>query len=105
MDAEDYFDNQMPEALHFLVQELKAPMSLGEPNEDKMMMDMYRTLLNIRETRAKLNNEKLTELQKEMEEQGEESFESVQDMHIQNSLLLGRIERAMQQLRRTIKLD
>jgi DNA primase len=105
MDAEDYFKDQMPEALQFLVQELKAPMSLGEPNEDKMMMDMYRTLLNIRETRAKLNNEKLTELQKEMDEQGEESFESVQDMQVQNSILLGRIERAMQQLRRTIKLD
>jgi DNA primase len=105
MDADEYFQKQIPDALQPVVEELLAPMSLGEPNDDKMMLDMYRTLLNIRETRAKNNNEKITELQKEMEEQGEESFESVQDMHIQNSLLLGRIERALQQLRRTIKLD
>ena len=105
IDAEDFFGEQMPDALRSIVDELVAPMNLGEPNEDKMMMDMYRTLLNIRETRARINNEKLTELQKEMDEQGEESFESVQDMQVQNSILLGRIERALQQLRRTIKLD
>ncbi|MBI9048711.1 MAG: DNA primase [Anaerolineaceae bacterium] len=105
MDAEDYFYQHLPEPLRANVDELLQPMSLGEPLEDKMILDMYRTLLNIREIRAKLNNEKLAEMQKEMEEQGEESFESIQEMHVKNSLLLGRIERATQQLRRTIKLD
>jgi DNA primase len=105
MDADDYFNKNVPEALAPVVEELLKPMPLGEPNEDRMIMDLYRTVLNLRDIRAKQNNEKLTELQKEMEEQGEESFDSIQEMHVKNSLLLGRIERATQLLRRSIKLD
>ena len=105
MDHDDYFDRHLPEALRETVEELLKPMELGEPTEEKMVMDLCRSVLNLRDIRAKLNNQKLTELQKEMEEQGEESFESIQEMHMQNSLMLGRIERAAQILRRSIKLD
>jgi DNA primase len=105
VDAEDFFYQHLPETLLPVVKELLLPMEMGEPAEEKMVLDLYRTLLYIRESRIKQNNEKLAEMQKEMQEQGEESFESLQDMHVKNSLLLGRIERANQLLRRSIKLD
>lgn len=105
VDAEDFFYQHLPETLLSVVKELLLPMEMGEPAEEKMVLDLYRTLLYIRESRIKQNNEKLAEMQKEMQEQGEESFESLQDMHVKNSLLLGRIERANQLLRRSIKLD
>jgi DNA primase len=105
VDAEDYFYQHLPEPLLAMVEVLLKPMEMGDPKEEKMVLDLYRTLLNIRESRIKQNNEKLAELQKEMEEQGEEAFDSLQEMHMKNSLLLARIERAMQLLRRSIKLD
>ncbi len=71
LDPLDFIQESMPETLRERGEELQAPMAYGEPNEEKLIEDLVRTVVQLRMVRLNEGIEQLRMLQQDLQEQQE----------------------------------
>jgi DNA primase len=87
--------NDLPESLIEITQSLLAPMKMGEPSSDKLVEDLIRTVLTLRQVRLNESINQLRYLQDELQQQGELGRGPYHDMMLQYTLSLARIDKAL----------
>jgi DNA primase len=102
LEPRQFLQTNLPENLGELWQELMAPFSPPEPNENRLFEDLVRTTLRLRSIHIKESLEQLYTFQQDLQEQGEMSLASYQEMIIQYSRTREKLDHALNQ---PIQLD
>ena len=102
LEPRQYLIEAIPESLSALVQELQAPLVHGEPKPQQLTEDLVRTVMRLRQVRITEEMNQLRYLQEELqqEEAQQESadlFGPYQELVIQYTQNLARINRALAQ--------
>ncbi len=95
LDPHEFILESTPESLKELGEELQAPMQLGEPNEDKLIEDLVRTVVLLREARLNEGIEQLRMMQQDLQEQGELQMTPYHQIMLQYTQTLNRLNLAM----------
>ncbi len=69
LDPQEFIRESMPESLKERGEELQAPMPYGEPNEEKLIEDLVRTVVQLRMVRLNEGIDQLRMLQQDLQEQ------------------------------------
>ena len=83
MDALQYIQEKMPEALEDLVRDLLGSFPQGEPTAERLMEDLIHTVMRLRQVRTHAHVDQLIFMQKDVQQQGEENarIEDYQGIH------------------------
>jgi hypothetical protein len=80
-----------------LLNELLAPMPMGEPNSTRLVEDLIGSVYRLRLLRLSESLRQMRYLQEDMQSQGELSLDSYQEMVLQYSQAIARLNRALAQ--------
>jgi predicted nucleic acid-binding Zn-ribbon protein len=80
-----------------LLENLLKPLAKGEPNTERLLEDLFRSIMRLRQLRINENLNQLRHLQQELQEQGELKQSDYQDLVMQYSQLRDRLDRALRQ--------
>ncbi len=94
MDAPHFIRENVPEELQALYEELLAPLPQGEPNQDALAEDLFRTLIRLRSLRVEESLNQIRFMQEEAQQQGESTPEAYQEMFIQFQHTRARLDQA-----------
>lgn len=86
-----------PAALEGLLQQLWAPLPQGEPNSERLVEDLIRSVFRLRLTRIKEELAELIQLQKDLQEGGEQALEGYRELAQQYTETLKRLNAALGQ--------
>jgi len=97
LDAMHFIQEQTPEALRPLLEDLLKPLAKGEPNIERLLEDLCRSIMRLRQLRINESLNQLRHLQQELQEQGELKLSGYQDLVMQYTQLRDRLDRALRQ--------
>ncbi len=100
LDANQYILEKLPETLQDLVRELLAPYDQGEPTPEKLIENLVRTMMRLRESRTHKHLDQLIFMQKDIQEEGGLRVDEFQGIHTyvyQCTLALKAIDKALGQ--------
>ena len=97
LEPHQYLVEAIPETLSTLVQELLTPLAHGEPNLQQLTEDLVRTVMRLRQVRITEEMNQLRYLQEELQHESEDLFGPYQELVIQYTQSLSRINRALAQ--------
>ncbi len=97
LDPHDFVVENVPETLKDLGDALQAPMEHGEPSEDKLIEDLMRTVVLLREARLNEGIDQLRMMQQDLQEQGELQITPYHQIMLQYVQTLNRLNLAMAQ--------
>ena len=95
VDPRQYILGNSPASLQEVVEDLLSPMPSGEPTSEKLVEDLIRTVMRLRELQNTKGLNQLRFLYEELQEQGGEGIEGYQDMVLQYSQTKSRINKAL----------
>ncbi len=95
MDPHEFILEGVPESLKELGDELQSPMQFGEPNEEKLVEDLIRTVVQLREVRLNEGIEQLRMMQQDLQEQGELQMTPYHQIMVQYVQTLNRLNLAL----------
>ncbi|HEX9017894.1 MAG TPA: DNA primase [Anaerolineaceae bacterium] len=82
LDATQYIQERIPEALEDLVHELLAPFMQGEPTPEKLVDDLIQTVMRLRQVRTRAHVDQLIFMQRDVQqEEGNAHMEDFQGIH------------------------
>jgi len=93
LDPQEYIDDHCGEELEARLALVKSGIPLDEKNEEKILEDLYRTLINLRLSRCNVAMNQLRFLQDEDGETTEK--DDLQALVLNNILLRGKLDRAL----------
>jgi len=79
------------------LEDLLKPLAKGEPNTERLLEDLCRSIMRLRHLRINENLNQLRHLQQELQEQGELKQSDYQDLVMQYTQLRDRLDRALRQ--------
>ncbi len=94
MDPLDYIEEHVNDEVDERFTLLTKGMPLEEKNEDRLLEDLYRTVVNLRLIRINLTLNQLRFL--EDEESTDEDKKSIQSILLQNMMIRGKLDRALE---------
>jgi DNA primase len=97
LEPHQYLVEAIPETLSALVQELLAPLAHGEPKPQQLTEDLLRTVMRLRQVRITQEMNQLRYLQEELQQESEDLFGPYQELVMQYTQSLSRINRALAQ--------
>jgi DNA primase len=103
LDAPHFIQEQIPEALRPLFEDLLKPLARGEPNSERLLEDLTRSIMRLRQLRLNEGLNQLRHLQQEqqenvdLQEQGELKNSDYQELVLQYTRLRDRLDRALRQ--------
>jgi len=97
LEPRQYLIEAIPETLSALVQELQAPLPHGEPKPQQLTEDLVRTVMRLRQVRITEELNQLRYLQEELQQESQELFGPYQELVLQYTQNLARINRALAQ--------
>lgn len=92
-----YILSNAPAALEGVLQRLWAPLPQGEPNSERLVEDLIRSVFRLRLTRIKEELAELIQLQKDLQESGGQQLESYRELVQQYTETLKRLNAALGQ--------
>ena len=95
LEPQQYIQHQVPETLASRIQTLLLPMPMGEPNAEQAAEDLVRTVLTLRLVRVTENVAQVRYLQEELQAQGDLSFGPYQELFVQYTQTLNRLNKAL----------
>ncbi len=82
MDAAEYIQEKMPEALEDLVRDLLAPFPQGEPTPEQVIEDLIQAVMRLRQVRTRAHVDQLIFMQQDVQqEEGGAHLEDFQGIH------------------------
>jgi DNA primase len=82
LDAAQYIQEKMPEALEDLVRELLAPFPQGEPTPEKVIEDLIQAVMRLRQVRTRAHVDQLIFMQQDVQqEEGSARLDDYQGIH------------------------
>jgi len=97
LEPHQYLLEAIPETLSPLAQELMVPLAHGEPKPQQLTEDLVRTVMRLRQVRITEEMNQLRYLQEELQQESEDLFGPYQELVIQYTQSLSRINRALAQ--------
>lgn len=100
LDASQYIQEALPETLQDLVNELLEPFPKGEPTPEKLVEDLFRSVMHLRYARTHKHLDQLIYMQKDNQEKGNLRLDEIQGIHTfayHCSLALKAIDKALGQ--------
>lgn len=95
MDPQEFIAENLPESLLALSDALRAPMTFGEPNAEKLIEDLLRTVVQLRLVRLNESIDQLRLMQQDLQEQGELQMTPYHQIMLQYTQTLNRLNLAM----------
>ena len=71
LDASQYIQEKLPDSMQDLLNELLAPILQGEPTPEKLIEDLFRSVMNLRYSRTYKHLDQLIFMQKDDQEKGD----------------------------------
>lgn len=97
LDAPHYLREQVSEPLRPLMEELLKPAGKGDPQGDRLLEDLGRSILRLRQVRINEGLNQLRHLQQELQDQGELKISGYQDLVLQYTQTREKLDRALRQ--------
>jgi DNA primase len=101
MDASQYIQEKMPEALEDLVRELLSPFPQGEPTPERLIEDLIQAVMRLRQVRTRAHMEQLIFMQQDIQqEQGSArfgDFQGINEVVLQCTRVLMNLDRLLGQ--------
>jgi DNA primase len=94
MEPTYYIRQNLPEVLQDVTDALLAPLEKGEPNAEKLMEDLIRTVIRLRQIRITDTLNQLRFLQEEIQQQGDLSLGPYQESFAQYIQVRDRLDKA-----------
>ena len=100
VEPAQYLQENLPEVVQDLAQQLRIPLEKGEPTSDKLTEDLVRTVIRMRLTRISDTLNQLRYLQEEVQQQGDLTIGPYQEAFAQYAQVRDRLDRASAQTMR-----
>jgi DNA primase len=100
VDASQYIQERLPDTLQDLVNELLLPFPKGEPTAEKLIEDLFRSMMHLRSARTHKHLDQLVFMQKDNQEKGNlriDEIQGIQTFAYHCSLALKAIDKALGQ--------
>jgi DNA primase len=94
MEPGYFIQQNLPEVLQELAERLQSPLEKGEPTTDKLMEDLLRTVVRLRQLRITDTLNQLRFLQEEIQQQGDLSLGPYQESFAQYIQVRDRLDKA-----------
>ena len=94
MEPGHYIQQNLPEVLQAMADELLTPLEKGEPTAEKLMEDLLRTVIRLRQIRITDTLNQLRFLQEEIQQQGDLSLGPYQESFAQYIQVRDRLDKA-----------
>jgi DNA primase len=95
MEPSHYIQEKMPEAFQELANALMQPLAQGEPNSDKLVEDLIRTIIRLRLIRVADTINQLNYMQIESQQQGDLTIGPYQELYSQCYQIRSNLDRAL----------
>jgi DNA primase len=102
LEPGQYILENLPESLQVIVDDMLSAFSYEEPNANRQVEELVRSVLRLRYIRVKEDLDQLRNFQEEVQQQGEIDLESYLEMIVNYSKTRDRIDQA---LKRPVQLD
>lgn len=101
LDAGQYIQEKMPDALQDLARELLSPFAQGEPGTEKLVEDLIQTVMRLRQMRTRAHVDQLIFMQRDIQEvEGYtrlDDFQGIQNVMLQCSRVLKNLDKILGQ--------
>lgn len=97
MEAMHYVQEQIPETLRPLLDELLKPLAKGEPTAERLLEDLCRSIMRLRLLRITEALNQLRHLQQEIQEPGDLKNSGYPELVMQYTQMRDRLDRALRQ--------
>ncbi|MEA4909941.1 MAG: DNA primase [Chloroflexi bacterium] len=101
-EPNQYIQAGVPETLTDLFESLRSPIPFGEPNADRLIEDLIRTVLTLRYVRVNESVAQVSQMQEDLQSQGEAKLKPYYELFSQYMQTLSRLDKA---LRSPLTLD
>jgi DNA primase len=102
LEPGQFIQENMPESLQVIVDDILSPSNYEEPNVNRQIEELVRSVLRLRYIRVREDLDQLRNFQEEVQQQGEIDLESYLEMIVNYSKTRDRIDQA---LKRPVQLD
>ncbi|MEN4099572.1 MAG: DNA primase [Anaerolineaceae bacterium] len=94
LDWRQYIMDNLPDALVGYVEQLKIPMQFGEPTSEKLIQDLVRTVIRLRQARVNASIDQMRSMQEDVQQHGEQDLLMYHQIMVQYTHTLARLNRA-----------
>jgi DNA primase len=94
IDGQLYIEQNLPESLQGLMEELRKPLSQGEPTEEHLNDDLLRTIVRLRQERISIGLEQIRFLKEDPDSQSEPRPDAYNELIVQYTQTRDRLDRA-----------
>ena len=95
LDPHQYLGDQVPESLQDITRQLLQPLPKGDPDGKDLVQDLARSVMRLRQVRITAGITQLHFIQEDLQQQGGDQLEGFQEMVLQYTKTLARINQAL----------